>query len=234
LFNGMINPIIGFNIRGVIWYQGEANLENYNEYESLFREMHKDWQRKWEIGNFPVYFVQIAPYLYKTEGRSPFIREQQMRTSQKQNNTGMVVTLDAGNGCIHPAKKRIVGERLSNLALAKTYGYNESPHLYPTFKSMTIKGDTAYLTFDCFSNRLTSYNRPLSLFQIAGNDSLFHQATARINGNQIMVSASDVKTPVAVRYAYYDDCQAELFSLEGLPASSFRTDNWDNILFPKP
>lgn len=226
LFNGMIQPLVGFGMRGVIWYQGEGNLKNYNEYAALFKIMHNDWQQKWGIGTFPIYFAQIAPYLYRERGISPYMKEQQLIISQQQPNTGMAVLLDAGNGGIHPSNKRVVGERLSYLALAKTYGFSNLPHLSPTLKQMSVKADTVNLVFSDALRGLTSNGKPLTLFEIAGDDQKFYKAKALIRKDAVLVWAAEVKKPTAVRYAFADDVRAELFSTEGLPVSSFRTNHW--------
>jgi len=227
LFNNMINPIIGFNIKGMIWYQGESNRGKPEQYLSLFTSMVKDWRSRWGGIEFPVYFAQLAPFHYGNGLNSAYIREAQAKAVKVIPNSGMAVLLDAGEEKnIHPSNKKAVGQRLAYLALVKTYGLKGFSATGPLYKAMKVTGASVQLTFDFAENGLTSWGKDLSLFEIAGADKKFYPATAIINKHGILVSSSQVPNPLAVRYAFKDFVTAELFNNEGLPASSFRTDNW--------
>lgn len=228
LYNAMLHPFVGYTMKGVIWYQGESNRANSNLYKKTFPTLIKSWRQKWQQGNFPFYFVQIAPFNYKDVNAS-FLREVQLQTMQNVVNTGMAVTLDIGE-CknIHPSKKNTVGKRLAYWALAKDYQFSEIGYSGPIYKEMKIIGEKIKLHFEFAENGLTSFGEDLSGFEIAGEDKIFYSATAKIQKNKtINVWANEVKKPVAVRYAFKNCVKGTLFNTEGLPASSFRTDNWN-------
>jgi sialate O-acetylesterase len=228
LYNAMIYPLIPYNIRGVIWYQGEANTENPKQYETLFPTMIKNWRKDWQLGDFPFYYVQIAPYNYGEKIHSEFLREAQLKTLSVKN-TGMAVTLDIGNPQnIHPSDKKNVGERLADWALAKIYN-KKVVYSGPIYKSMKASKDNIVLTFDYAKNGLIIKElNGENNFQIAGKDKIFKNAQVKIQGNKLIVLSNEVKNPVAVRYAFTNTSEATLFNKEGVPASSFRTDDWDN------
>ena len=228
LYNAMIHPLIPYNIRGVIWYQGEANTENPKQYETLFPTMIKNWRKDWQLGDFPFYYVQIAPYNYGEQIHSELLREAQLKTLSVKN-TGMAVTLDIGNPQnIHPSDKKDVGERLADWALAKTYN-KKVIYSGPIYKSMKAGKDNIVLTFDYAKNGLIIKElNGENNFQIAGKDKIFKNAQVKVQGNKLIVFNNEVKNPVAVRYAFTNTSEATLFNKEGFPASSFRTDNWDN------
>ncbi|MEQ6120657.1 sialate O-acetylesterase [Reichenbachiella sp. MALMAid0571] len=229
LYNAMINPFVGYNIKGVIWYQGESNRNRSEEYKKLFPAMIGLWREKWQQ-EFPFYFVQIAPYGYNGGVNSAFIRESQLYAMQNVSNTGMAVTMDIGDcDYIHPREKKLVGERLVYWALAKTYNIGGVAYSGPVYKSSEKANDgRMVLTFDYAPNGLSSFGNELTGFQIAGEDKTFFPARARINGNKTITVWSDaVKNPVSVRYAFDNCTTGSLYNVEGLPASSFRTDNWD-------
>jgi sialate O-acetylesterase len=228
LYNAMIHPLIPYNIRGVIWYQGEANTENPKQYETLFPTMIKNWRKDWQLGDFPFYYVQIAPYNYGEKIHSELLREAQLKTLSVKN-TGMAVTLDIGNPQnIHPSDKKDVGERLADWALAKTYN-KKVIYSGPIYKSMKASKDNIILTFDYAKNGLIIKElNGENNFQIAGKDKIFKNAQVKIQGNKLIVFSNEVKNPVAVRYAFTNTCEATLFNKEGFPASSFKTDDWDN------
>jgi len=232
LYNGMINPFVGFNIKGVIWYQGESNRHRPEQYKKLFPEMIKGWRKNWGQGDFPFYFVQIAPYYYKTGVNSTFIRESQLYAMQTVVYTGMAVATDIGE-CdqIHPAEKEKIGNRLAYWALAKDYGIEGVAFSGPVYKSMEVTEDNKItLTFDYAERGLTTFKQELKGFQIAGEDKVFYKALTKIKRNGIVFVWSDkVPNPVAVRYAFDNCVDANLFNVAGLPASSFRTDNWDKV-----
>lgn len=237
LYNSMINPIAGYTIKGCIWYQGESNYERPDQYSLLFEKMVSEWRKTWGQGEFPFYFCQIAPYNYasiapveKQGGKfnSAFLREAQYKSAQIIPNSGMVVLMDIGEEkCIHPRDKKMGGERLAMMALGKTYGMTGFAYESPTFKEMVIEDNKAILSFNNAPMWLTAYGQELKQFEIAGADKIFYPAKAEIKRSKIEVSSDKVSKPVAVRYAFKDFVIGDLFSTEGFPLSSFRTDNWD-------
>lgn len=235
LYNGMLHPVIGYGIRGMIWYQGESNYDRPDQYETLFPAAVQQWRKDWGAGEFPFYFVQIAPYNYAQlppyhvggKYNSAYLRDAQRKAAQQIPNAAMAVLLDKGEEAnIHPAHKEEAGERLALLALAKTYGLKGFGAESPSYDTLIVSNGIAEVKFSSASNWLTAYGKELSLFEIAGKDKQFHPAKAVIHRSSVMVSSPMVKEPVAVRYAFRDFTQAELYSTEGLPVSSFRTDNW--------
>lgn len=228
LSNGMIEPLIPFAIRGAIWYQGESNRPRAKQYQRLFPALIADWRHRWGRGDFPFYYVQIAPYRYgEDKGEAAELREAQLMTLGVPN-TGMVVTMDIGNpDDIHPSNKQEVGRRLSLWALAKTYGRENLVYSGPVFKAMKTEGDKIRLTFNYAAGGLkTRDGAPPTCFTIAGPDRQFHAATAKIEGDTVVVSCPQVAAPLAVRYAWGAADQPNLCNQAGLPASSFRTDDW--------
>lgn len=226
LFNGMINPLVPFTIKGVIWYQGENNVSNYWLYTRLFTSLITGWRKVFQCGEFPFYFVQIAPYDYGVNSKSQFLREAQMK-ALAVNNTGMAVTLDIGNPKnIHPANKEDVGKRLAYWALAKNYG-KKLQYSGPIYKSMKINKDKIVITFD-YANSGLVLNKigDEHNITIAGEDRIFKKAVVEVKRNILVVSHPEIKNPVAVRYAWSNTDAGTLFNKEGLPASSFRTDDW--------
>ena len=225
LYNGMLYPLQGYSIKGFIWYQGEGNRVNADEYYSLFSAMIKQWRTQWKQGDLPFYFVQIAPYNY-TNGKISIVREAQLKTMQNVKNTGMAVTLDIGKcDFIHPLEKQIVGERLAYWALAKTYGIDGISYSGPVFRNMkNSREGKVTLYFDYSRNGLTTFGKALSGFEVAGEDNIFHPATAEIkDGKTVVVYSDSVKNPNAVRYAFGNCPEGTLFNEEGLPASPFST-----------
>jgi len=226
LFNGMISPLVPFTIKGVIWYQGENNVSDPVLYKKLFPSLIADWRKQFEVGDFPFYFVQIAPYDYGLNSKSHVLREAQFQTLSVKN-TGMAVTLDIGNPKnIHPTNKEDVGKRLASLALAKTYR-QKNPFSGPIYKSMkAIKGKVV-LSFDNVGKGLIvkSLNGENN-FMVAGEDKVFKKAIVKIEGSKLVVSHPEITKPVAVRYAWSNTDEGTLFNKDGLPSSSFRTDDW--------
>ncbi|WP_316810950.1 sialate O-acetylesterase [Pedobacter heparinus] len=227
LYNGMIAPVVGYGIKGFLWLQGESNRHEPELYEKLFPAMVADWRKNWGLGDIPFYYIQIAPYGGTDKTRSgPRLREAQLNAAKVIPNSGMVSALDVGMETdIHFMDKTTIAQRSAYWALGKTYGINGINYHSPEFKSMEIKGDTAVLTFN-YAPYLTSYRKPLTLFEVAGDDKKFYPAKAVIKANQVSVRSENVAKPVAVRYAYKEWVKGELFNNDGLPASSFRTDNW--------
>lgn len=227
LFNAMVNPIAGFSIKGVLWYQGEANRRNHQEYAQMMQSMVTDWRKRWNCGEWPFYYAQIAPYKYENDKKSAYLREAQLQALKLIPNSAMAVTADIGKELsIHPPDKMTVSKRLAYAALARDYGINHLPFQGPVYKSMKITKDTIDLTFDHAQNGLYAGAKDLTLFEIAGEDKIFHAAEAKITAAGIRVHSDQVKNPVAVRYAFKDWFIGELFNTEGLPASPFRTDDW--------
>ncbi|MDN3587643.1 sialate O-acetylesterase [Pedobacter aquatilis] len=237
LYNGMLYPVIGYGIKGAIFYQGESNYERPDRYEDLFPAMVSSWRKNWDNGEFPFYYAQIAPYNYSQlapfhkggKYNSAFLRDAQRKSLDKIPNSAMAVLMDIGEeNMIHPSRKKQGGERLAFLALAKTYGIKGFSATSPLYESLTIEKNTAIVKFKDVPNGLTSFSKELTTFEIAGADKKFYPAKAIIKGSSIAVSAEQVKVPVAVRYAFKDFIVGDLFGNDGLPVSSFRTDDWDN------
>ena len=235
LYNVRVNPFIPYAIRGAIWYQGESNVSKPEQYQKLFPAMIQQWREAWEQGDFPFYYVQIAPFAYKNPSAA-FLREAQLMT-MTEPNTGMVVTMDLGDPKnIHPLQKKPVGERLALWALAKDYpttqlstGGVASQLIYsgPQYTKSTIEGETMRLHFKHIGRGLASRDeKPLTHFSIAGADNIFVEANAVIQGDTIVVSSDIVSLPVAVRFAFESADMPNLMNRDGLPASSFRTDHY--------
>lgn len=227
LYNGQLRPLIGYAMRGAIWYQGEDNVPRYDYYASLLETMVRGWRADWKQGDFPFYYCQIAPYDYSliNWSGSQLLREQQLLAEQRIPHARMAVLMDAGlEYGIHPRMKRQAGERLALLALANTYGVKGLPD-FATYSKVEFQGDTAVVQFDrskewvYFEHGTTS-----KLFEVAGRDSVFHPANhVWIARNRVYVKSDSVAHPVAVRYAWSDWAVGDLMH-DGLPVSSFRTD----------
>ena len=230
LYNAMIAPIVPYGIKGAIWYQGESNVGRHEQYKQLFPAMIESWRTAWKQGKCPFYFVQIAPYVYDGENDQVLgkLREAQLVTMLSVPNTGMAVTLDIGDlENIHPPDKRSVGNRLALWALAKNYGKEDIVFSGPIYKEMIKKGSRITLYFNHIGSGLVAKGDMLTGFKVAGEDKVFVDAEAYIKGNTVIVYSKEAYDPVAVRYAFTNGSQASLFNKEGLPASSFRTDDWD-------
>ena len=225
LYNGMINPLVPYTIKGVIWYQGESNVGRADQYENLFPAMIRDWREKWNY-DFPFYYVQIAPYQYNINKDSSLDQSQELREAQrnslKTKNTGMVVTMDIGNfNNIHPSNKQDIGSRLARLALSNNYSINIVPS-GPIFNGLKVIGSKLILEFENPGSRLISKGDLLG-FEIAGADKKYVFANATIINNQVELYSDKIKNPLYARYAWKDKAVPSLFNLEGLPASSFTT-----------
>jgi len=227
LYNALVHPFVGYAIKGAIWYQGEANRKDPVNYEKLMPGLIKDWRKNWNIGDFPFYYAQIAPFYYGKGHNSAFLREAQLKASTVLPNTGMACMMDIGEKYnIHPCRKKITGERFAWLALSKTYGLKGIVAEGPTLKNITTEGSIVNLTFDNAPLGLTSYGKELKNFKIAGDDKKFYSAKATITRKGITLSCPYVEKVAAVRYAFDDFVVGDLFNTYGIPASSFRTDNW--------
>ncbi len=217
LFNAMIHPLLPQPIKGVIWYQGESNNDRADDYEGLFAAMIEDWRARWNCGEFPFLYVQIAPY----KGMTPELRESQRKVLAREPNTAMVVTTDVGDAeDIHPADKGPVGERLALAARALAYG-EDIVYSGPLYDCMAVEGPYAVIGFTHVGSGLMVSNGDLKGFEVAGADGMFVPATAEIDGDTVVVSSEQVKAPTAVRYGWSNVPDVNLFNKEGLPASPF-------------
>jgi sialate O-acetylesterase len=229
LYNGMLKPLVGYGMRGAIWYQGESNKEEPELYVTMFDKMVRGWREIWGVGEFPVYYCQIAPYNYGGGRNSGYIREAQAK-GMLTPNTGMAVLMDAESpDCIHPPKKKDAGERMALWALAKTYGMEKIHYRSPEVQSVEIEGRVVIVSFDLFGSTsgLTTNGKELSNFRLAGKDKRFYEAKAAMLWNRVFVFSPFVAEPVAVRYCFDDTSATELYTVEGnLPVSSFRSDDW--------
>jgi sialate O-acetylesterase len=220
LYNGMIVPLLPYAIRGVIWYQGEANVGRERQYQTLFPAMIADWRQAWGEGDFPFLFVQIAPF----SGMTPEIREAQLLSWQHTKNTAMAVTIDCGDANdIHPPHKQPVGARLALSARALAYG-EKIEYSGPVYKSLKIEDTNAILHFTHLGGGLVARDGELKGFTIAGADKVFRPAQAKIVGDTVVVNSAEVLQPVAVRYGWANVPEGNLFNHVGLPATPFRTD----------
>ena len=228
LYNGQLKPLVGYTMRGAIWYQGEDNIPRYDYYAPLMKAMVEGWRSDLKQGNFPFYYCQIAPYDYSLIGweNSQYLREQQAKAESIIDNARMAVLMDAGlEYGIHPRKKRQAGERLALLALSNTYEQKGLPD-FATYKEVTFQNDTAIVSFDRSKEWVYFEHGPKSQnFEIAGADRVFYPAEAWVSRNRVYVHSDKVKAPVAVRYAFRDWVEGDLMH-DGLPVSSFRTDDW--------
>jgi sialate O-acetylesterase len=230
LFNAMIHPLLNYTIKGAIWYQGESNRMDAKLYPALMNTMITSWRKNWAIGDFPFYYVQIAPYTYSEPFTGALLREAQLKCLSIPN-TGMAVTMDLVDNIkdIHPKNKLDVGKRLALWALSKTYGKPEENYSGPLYKEMKISGNSISLEFSNTQGSLKIIKTEKNNFSIAGADHIFYPANVKIKDNILVVSSPKVKQPQAVRYAFTNTSKATFFNGTGLPASSFRTDNWEII-----
>jgi len=230
LYNGMIHPLVPFGIRGAIWYQGESNAMRAKQYQKVFPDLIKDWRKHWNQGEFPFLFVQLANFMKNDslpqESDWAELREAQLMTLSLPN-TGMAVTIDIGDAKdIHPKNKQDVGKRLALNAFGMVYGI-DIPYSGPIYKSMTIEGNKIRLQFDHTNKGLKiKGNKKLKGFAIAGENKKFVWAKAKIVGDEVVVSNSKIKHPVAVRYGWASNPACNLYNGAELPASPFRTDKW--------
>ncbi|MFI1772420.1 sialate O-acetylesterase [Thalassobellus citreus] len=235
LFNGMLSPVIGYGIKGAIWYQGESNRDRPFEYKDLFKKMVSSWRDLWSQGEFPFYFAQIAPFDYSVyhpndnleKYNSAYLREAQLQASKEIPNSAMAVLMDVGEKHnIHPVDKEKGGQRLAYLALAKTYGMEGFESESPEFDAMEVKGSTVTVSFKNIPNGITTFGEESIGFEIAGENKVFYPAQAVVRRKSVLLSSPRVEKPVAIRYLFKDFTKAEIYSAGGLPMSSFRTDNW--------
>ena len=235
LYNGMINPITPFSIKGIIWYQGESNAGRAYQYREIFPALIADWRKQWGQDELPFLFVQLAnfmaPVSEPAESDWAELREAQAMALSLPA-TGMAVAIDIGEADdIHPLNKQDVGKRLALSALKVAYG-RDIVHSGPVYNSMSIEGGRIRLSFTSVGSGLMAKDKYgyLKGFAIAGEDREFHWAKAYIDNDEVVVYCDKVKSPVAVRYAWGNNPDdANLYNTEGLPASPFRTDEWPGI-----
>lgn len=234
LFNGMIAPLIPFTLRGVIWYQGEANAARAHQYRSLFPAMIQSWRKAWS-NDFPFLFVQL-PNLFRQPEPSKSgwaeLREAQLMALEVPN-TGMAVTIDIGDPKdLHPANKKDVGNRLALIAENIVYGDSNIVSSGPVYQTHAREKNALRLRFKNSGKLILRGKKPAG-FTIAGEDKMFLPATVTIEKNSLKVWNSKIKKPVAARYAWGDDPPVSLYNDAGLPASPFRTDDWETVTYNK-
>ncbi len=238
LYQGMIEPLLPLALTGAIWYQGEANASRAHQYRTLLPAMIADWRRAFGQGDFPFYIVSLPAFLPRRDrpGSDDWaeLREAQALTAATVPNCGLAVTIDTGDANnIHPTEKKIVGERLALIALAKHYG-KDVRCAGPTFRSAERTGNSLRVHFDHADGGLTSRGGPPAEFSVAGSDREWHWAEARIDGDTVVVSSPAVPAPVAVRYAWQSNPTATLYNGAGLPAVPFRSDDWPGVTDNRP
>ena len=236
LYQGMIAPLFPYGIRGAIWYQGESNTGRAFQYRKLLPAMVRDWRKGWNVGDFPFLVVQLRNEGQGAEFADSWwaeLREAQLLTAKNVNNVGLTVTIDLGDPKnLHPPRKEEVGDRLAAWALGTTYGVKKE-YSGPIYESMRIAGSKVHIRFTHTGSGLAAKGRSLQGFTIAGADKRFHHATARIEGEEVIVSSLEVSAPAAVRYAWADSPDCNLYNSEDLPASPFRTDDWPGATYSK-
>lgn len=229
MYNGMIAPVHPFALRGLLWYQGESNVGQGMKYYDKMKDLIEGWREKWG-SEVPFYFVQIAPWSgYKAS--LPDLWEAQV-ASLKIPKTGMTVVTDLVDkiGDIHPGNKKEFGHRLALLALAKTYGKKDLVYSGPLYQSMKVEGNKIRLTFAHTAGKLKSRDgKPLSEFEIAGDDGKFVPAHAETDGQTVVVSGPGVDNPTQVRFGWRNQANPNLVNSVGLPASPFRTKDWKGV-----
>ena len=233
LYNGMIHPLVRYQIRGLLWYQGEANARDgaagATEYSDLQQRLIADWRRAWNQPELPFLFVQLPNYIdprAETQSSWAFFREGQARTLSVPR-TGMAVTIDIGEANdIHPKNKQDVGRRLAAIALADVYHFDGVSRA-PEFLKQTIKGGEIHLSFRHAEGGLVMRGERIKGFKIAGAERAWHPAEARIEGGEIVVLSTAVPKPLEVRYGWADNPECNLYNRAGLPLTPFRTDAWD-------
>jgi sialate O-acetylesterase len=233
LYNGMLHPILGYGIRGVVWYQGETNAGRAYQYRTLFPTMIYNWRDEWKQGDFPFYWVQLANFMAMQDNPRDSawaeLREAQSMT-RSLPKSGQAVIIDIGEADdIHPRNKRDVGLRLALLALNNDYGKTQ-PCESPQFNAVSFVGDKATLTFDFAYDGLVSRGAAPTGFAVAGEDKVFHWATAEIVGKDtVVVRSPKVAKPVAVRYGWADNPIVTMYNSAKLPMNPFRTDDWQGV-----
>lgn len=230
LFNAMVSPWLNYPIKGVIWYQGCANVGRHEQYEVLFQSLIHDWRKQFNNPNMPFYFVQLANYLERKDVQPDSewaaLREAQAKALNIEN-TGMVGNIDLGEANdIHPKNKQEVGRRLAALSLANTYERKVAGSA-PTYKGYIVKGNEIHIYFQLPQHAEPfSENSDIKGFTIAGADHRFYPAKAYTHNGKVIVSSPHVASPIAVRYGWADNPECNLYTPSGLIVAPFRSDNW--------
>ena len=228
LYNAMVSPLMPYTIKGVIWYQGTSNREWANEYLEQMKALIYGWREKWQIGDFPFYFLQLTAYKYSDSNLAAIIRENQLKTLEVPY-TAMCPTMDIGDiNELHVTYKLPYGERLATIALANSY-QKQIPFCGPLYQGFKQVGNTIEISFK-HANRLNFKGEKLNDIFVAGEDKKFVKAEAYIQNDKLVVFSPQVAQPVSVRYAWNNTGAANLFNGDNLPASPFRTDAWENII----
>lgn len=233
LYNGMIAPLIPYKIAGATWYQGESNAGRAYQYRKLLPAMIRDWRCAWGQGDFPFMIVQLANFMAKkpepSESSWAELREAQTLTALHTPNTGIGLAIDIGDDKdIHPKNKQDVGLRLALQALKIAYG-RDIAFSGPMYQALTVNGNAARVYFKYDFDGLVAKGGDLKGFAIAGEDKKWYWASAKIEGNSVIVSSDKVSAPVAVRYDWADNPDGNLYNGKGLPALPFRTDDWKGV-----
>ncbi|MFM2395277.1 MAG: hypothetical protein RLZZ546_3260 [Bacteroidota bacterium] len=235
IYNAMFKPVIGYTIKGCIWYQGESNYDKPILYESLFPAFVKFLRTEFGQGDFPFYYAQIAPFNYANIFKpndnpllnSAYLREAQRKALLQINNSSMIVLMDQGEeNNIHPANKEIVGKRFAYTALAKDYGYKGFAYTSPSVDSFLIKDTSIIVKFGNAPNGITSFGKPITTIEIAGADKVFVLANVTIRNGTLIIYNKEIQKPKYVRYAFKDYVKGEIFSTEGFPISSFTNETY--------
>ena len=232
-WNAMVNPLIPYTLRGAIWYQGESNGNTADIYREQMEVMVKDWRTRWELGDFPFYYVQLANRDLPEDvpakgGVDALVREAQLQNLSIRNS-GMVVAIDNANPenpvDVHPKNKQEIGRRLALIARANVYGEKRLVYSGPIYKKMEVLGSRIVVTFDHVGGGLTAKEGQLTGFAIAGRDEQFVWANARIDGETVIVWSDEIAEPTIVNYGFGRNPLTSLYNKEGLPASPFRTND---------
>ncbi|MFN3665571.1 MAG: sialate O-acetylesterase, partial [Sediminibacterium sp.] len=236
LFNGMIAPLIPYGIKGALWYQGEFSVSRAYQYKQLLPMMIRDWRSRWGQGDFPFYFVQL-PVNHGSDSIDMASYWAELREAQLQTlsvpNTAMAVTIDFIDNDLHPSNKQDIGLRLAWIALNRNHGMN-IPYSGPLYQHYRVEGNKMRIFFSNPEVGLRGRNsNTVTGFYISGDDKKFYRARVVIDGETIVVESPKVANPVSVRYKWGDNPIGNLFSKWLLPASPFRTDNWDMLTMPK-
>ena len=230
LFNGMINPLLPYALRGVLWCQGESNAERAAEYRALFAAMIHSWRAHFGQDDFPFYWVSLANYGVPADGNEKgrsyaILREAQNKTLTLPN-TGQAIAIDIGDPKeIHPPNKQEVGRRLALLARNRIYGVI-GDDTGPVFARATREGAAMRVHFHHVTGGLVAHDKPVQSLELAGIDRVFYPADGGIDRDTLMVRSFSVREPVAVRYAWTNAPEANLYNGAGLPAVPFRSDEW--------
>lgn len=233
LWNSMVHPLAGYELAGALWYQGEDNTVSYWGYDKLMKALVSSWRAAWNK-EFPFYFVQIAPYAYKYDTpNAALLREQQSVTALTLPKSAMVVTTDLVDNIkdIHPQQKKAVASRLADIALVNDYGFKKVDFQSPIYKEHIVEGNKIRIRFAHLQGKLQIRGKAITDLFIAGEDKIFVPAACKIEGNELVVYATTIKKPLAVRFGFSNTATPNLFTDTGLPVAPFRTDQWDSFRY---